>query len=322
MTYMNAKKNGLKIIREKQKRNAHLNNIFLGCMKEVFKISKIKHKKHIFNCSEDGLINYILPHEGNEAMCLHTIRMHSEVFENIESLNQFIFNNWFNSTEVVTNTNFSEVTTKSKHTKVEIKLSDVIKNKIIKYIKNELQENEKKFTNEAEEVLQYEDYISVSLNISVRANFKYDEKIVRSEECYYPDHFKYNKMKTIKNDPIALDKACFIILIISNYVDCVLESSDRKDVNDFIKKHGFIFLLLKVLDSYSQTLLERDALKANNDLIINSYLSDPGKRKVAIKTRLKELLENFQNEDFPKEIIELSILHGSFRRIKLELGIP
>lgn len=282
--------------------------LFLQAVEEVFDSNKIIFNKAAFACTREKVtkpnseldIMYMTrtqccAHE----LCLKLFEFHSQAISKVEELNKFLFKNELNIAfpqEIIEQHFRSYLISPDKFflSDPELKLRTSLEDKIISYVKKQLSKHVEKYS-KSEWSVSYEDYVKVDIQVTVKAELKKENELLNKFDHKFSYAFEDKEKKEIYS---VLDKACFSMMTISNYVEELLEFNDSLHPSSSSNKNGFILLLLKILDKYSELLLRAEEINKDGELKASSYLDGTGKRIVAIQNRLKFFLNN-KDEKMP-----------------------
>lgn len=316
-----SKASALNMIQKKMKKSFCL-GLFLRAIEEVFDSSKIKYNKDAFRCTKKKIANSgfteIRPNlccENGFCFDLAGLR-----FFKIEELNKFVLNKEFSlflSQEIIkeqlrsydiVDTGFEGLNEWFPN----IDLGSSLEQKIISRIKKQLsmikplQIGEGKFS--------VGNYFKVDFKITTKViAIREDDRIVNVSNISKRS-FTHKKSKKIS----VLDKACFSLMIISDYVERILDFNDHCNVNNIKGKNGFILLLIKILDKYSEFLVNAEEVNKDEILKAGSYLDGSGKNIVAIQNRLNFFL-NHKNKKALSGFRKMLEDPDQLKQLKLEL---
>jgi hypothetical protein len=299
------------MIQERYDRS-YFSELFLVAVKEGFDLSK-KDKSQT-PLLKDEMLNQI----------------QSDIIDNIFQLNKFLFNkdihvslakNVFEKHMPEFKIILESEIVQPEFFEPNINLTTNIQDKIIEHVRRQISHFENKFPSKTN-TLKYDDYIKVDINITVKPRIKDENGDFHCFDNVSSFSFERNNLKEVKDNPIPLDKVCFAILLISNWVKNILKSFCIEKTNDIKKHNEFILLLTKILFIYSDSIANNMKVNAAGNIETSSYLDKSGKRLSNFKKRLKVILTNSHNERFPLVIAANFELYDSFREIRLELGLP
>ena len=302
--------------------------LFLQAVEEVLDLNKIMFNKAAFACAREKLTK---PNPELEMMflkgtqccsqelCVRLFEFHSQAIAKLDELNKFLFKD---ELEIVfpqktIEKNFrSHIIDPDKFflSDPELKLRESLEEKIISYVKKQLLKHVDKYSQSKFNV-SYEDYVKVDIQLTVKAELKKENELLDKFNHQFSYSFEDKKKKDKYS---AVDRACFSLMIISNYVEDFLEFNDSFYPDSSRNESGFILLLSKILDKYSELLLRAEEVNKDDKLKASSYLDGTGKRIVDIKNRLRFFLNN-KNEKMPLGFEYMLNDPLQLKKLKLEL---